>query len=120
MSKFGSCLSRLALAVAPLLLAVGCASPTHPLAAASPDMFDDAHFGPPEEPIDPDDVFRMTPAMQAYLEKTVMPVARARGVREALTDALYTRSKLMLEYDSARRAPRRRPSRRARATACRW
>jgi len=101
MSKFGSCLSRLALAIAPLLLAAGCASPTHPLAAASPDMFDDAHFGPPEEPIDPDDVFRMTPAMQAYLEKTVMPVARARGVREALTDALYTRSKLMLEYDSS-------------------
>jgi Tfp pilus assembly protein PilF len=101
MSKFGSCLSRLALAIAPLLLMAGCASPTHPLAAASPDMFDDAHFGPPMEPIDPDDVFRMTPEMQAYLEKTVMPMARARGVREALTEALYTRSKLMLEYDSS-------------------
>ncbi len=39
--------------------------------------------------------------MQAYLQKTVMPIARSRGIRDALTDALYTRSKLMLEYDSS-------------------
>ena len=101
MSKFGSCLSRLALAIAPLLLMAGCAAPTPPLAAAPPDLFDDAHFGPAQEPIDPDDVFRMTPEMQAYLDKVIMPMAHARGIREALTTALYTRSKLMLEYDSS-------------------
>ena len=101
MSMFRSPLSRLALAVAPLLLMAGCAFPTVPLAAASPDMFDDAHFGPPQEPLDPADVFRMTPEMQAYLDRVVMPMARARGIREALTEALYTRSKLMLEYDSS-------------------
>ena len=101
MSMFGSSLSRLALAVAPLLLMAGCAAPLLPLSAASPDMFDDAHFGPPQEPLDPDDVFKMTPEMQAYLDKTILPIARARGVREALVDALYTRSKLMLEYDSS-------------------
>ena len=64
-------------------------------------MFDDAQFGAAKEPLDPADVFRMSPAMQDYLEKTVMPIARARGIRDALTDALYTRSKLMLEYDSS-------------------
>ena len=101
MSIFRSSLSRLALAVAPLLLMAGCASPTSSLTAASPDMFDDAHFAPPQEPLDPADVFKMTPEMDAYLEKVIMPIARARGIREALVDALYTRSKLMLEYDSS-------------------
>ena len=101
MSKFSSCLSRLALAVAPLLLMAGCAAPSHPLAAASPDLFDDADFGPAREPIDPDDVFRMTPEMQAYLAKVILPMAHIRGVQEALTNALYARSKLMLEYDSS-------------------
>ena len=101
MSIFRSSLSRLALAVAPLLLMAGCASTTSPLTAASPDMFDDAHFAPPQEPLDPADVFKMTPEMDAYLDKVIMPIARARGIREALVDALYTRSKLMLEYDSS-------------------
>jgi tetratricopeptide (TPR) repeat protein len=104
MSIFRSSLPRLAsatLAVALLLLAAGCAAPTVPLAAAPPDMFDDARFGPPKEPIDPADVFRLTPQMQEYLDRTIRPLARVRGVRAALVDALYTRSKLMLEYDSS-------------------
>jgi Tfp pilus assembly protein PilF len=99
MSMFRSSLSRLVLAVAPLLLA-GCAT-TAPLAPAEAGMFDDAQFGQAREPLDPADVFRLTPAMQDYLDKTIMPIARARGIRQALTDALYTRSKLMLEYDSS-------------------
>jgi Flp pilus assembly protein TadD len=99
MSMFRWSLSRLALAVAPLLLAA-CAT-TVPLAPADPDMFDDAQFGAAKEPLDPADVFKFTPEMQDYLDRKIMPMARARGVREALTDALYTRSKLMLEYDSS-------------------
>ena len=99
MSMFRSSLSRLALAIAPLLLA-GCAT-TVPLAPAGSEMFDDAQFGQAREPLDPADVFRLTPEMQDYLDKTIMPIARARGIRQALTDALYTRSKLMLEYDSS-------------------
>ncbi len=99
MSIFRSPLSRLVLAIAPLLLA-GCAA-TVPLASAGPEMFDDAQFGAAREPLDPADVFRLTPEMQDYLDKTIMPLARAHGIRAALTDALYTRSKLMLEYDSS-------------------
>ncbi len=99
MSIFRSPLSRLVLAIAPVLLA-GCAA-TVPLASAGPEMFDDAQFGAAREPLDPADVFRLTPEMQDYLDKTIMPLARAHGIRAALTDALYTRSKLMLEYDSS-------------------
>ncbi|MFL6628322.1 MAG: tetratricopeptide repeat protein [Burkholderiaceae bacterium] len=96
-------LSRLALAVlaaaAPLLFA-GCASKL-PLAPASPGMFDDAHFGPPTDPIDPADVFKLTPEMTAYMSDVIMPMAHARGVRQAITEALYNRSKLQLEYDAS-------------------
>ena len=100
MPMFRTSLMRLAFALAPLWLA-GCAAVTEPLGPTEPAMFDDAQFAPAKEPLDPADVFRMSPAMQDYLQKTVMPIARARGIRDALTDALYTRSKLMLEYDSS-------------------
>ncbi|HEY9023946.1 MAG TPA: tetratricopeptide repeat protein, partial [Burkholderiaceae bacterium] len=99
MSMFRSSLSRLALAVAALLIA-GCAT-TVPLAPAPQGMFDDAHFGPATEPIDPAAVFRMTPEMTAYMNTTILPMAHLKGVRQALTDALYNRAKLQLEYDSS-------------------
>jgi len=100
MSMIRSSLSRLALAVAALLVA-GCAATTVPLAPASPDVFDDAHFGPATAPIDPADVFRLTPQMQAYLNDMIQPRARSMGTRRALTEALYNRSKLQLEYDAS-------------------
>lgn len=92
-------LPRLALVVLPWLLA-GCAS-TAPLAPAAPEMFDDAHFAPAKEPINPEDVFRITPAMKAYLNESIMPLARSAGLRQAITESLYDRSKLQLEYDSS-------------------
>ena len=66
-----------------------------------PDMFDDAHVAPARYPIDPDDVFRFTPEMQAYLNKYVEPMARTEGMRKAIAEALYDRSRLQLEYDSS-------------------
>ena len=98
MSMLRRSLSRLALAVAPLLIA-GCATTTA-LAPAAPEMFDDAHFAPPVEPLDPADVFRLTPEMQAYVNEQILPLARVKGLRQALTEALYNRSKLQLEYDA--------------------
>jgi Flp pilus assembly protein TadD len=100
MSMFRTSLSRLALAIAPLLIA-GCAVTAVPLAPAAPDMFDDAHFAPAAQPIDPAEVFRLTPEMQAYVKDVIEPMARVKGVRQALMDALYNRSKLQLEYDSS-------------------
>jgi Tfp pilus assembly protein PilF len=99
MSMFRSSLTRLALAVAPVLLA-GCAS-TVPLAPAAPEMFDDAHFSAAADPIDPTDIMKLTPEMKAYLSEQILPLARSRGVRQALTESLYNRSKLQLEYDSS-------------------
>ena len=99
MSMFRSSLTRLALAVAPALLA-GCAT-TVPLAPAVPEMFDDAHFSAAADPIDPADIMKLTPEMKAYLAEQILPLARSRGVRQALTESLYNRSKLQLEYDSS-------------------
>jgi len=99
MSMFRSSLTRLALAVAPALLA-GCAT-TVPLAPAAPEMFDDAHFSAAADPIDPADIMKLTPEMKAYLTEQILPLARSRGVRQALTESLYNRSKLQLEYDSS-------------------
>ena len=99
MSMFRSSLTRLALAVAPALLA-GCAT-TVPLAPAAPEMFDDAHFSAAADPIDPADIMKLTPEMKAYLSEQILPLARSRGVRQALTESLYNRSKLQLEYDSS-------------------
>jgi tetratricopeptide (TPR) repeat protein len=96
---FRSSLTRLALAVVPALLA-GCAT-TVPLAPAAPEMFDDAHFSAAADPIDPADIMKLTPEMKAYLAEQIMPLARSRGVRQALTESLYNRSKLQLEYDSS-------------------
>ena len=99
MSMFRSSLTRLALAVVPALLA-GCAT-TVPLAPAAPEMFDDAHFSAAADPIDPADIMKLTPEMKAYLSEQILPLARSRGVRQALTESLYNRSKLQLEYDSS-------------------
>ena len=90
-----------ALAAAAGLLA-GCAAIDPPVMAPTvPDMFDDAHVAPARYPIDPDDVFRFTPEMQAYLKAYVEPMARTEGMRKAIAEALYDRSRLQLEYDSS-------------------
>ena len=90
---------RLAVFVAPWLLA-GCASGPS-LAPAAPTMFDDAQFAPAREPINPEDVFRLTPEMTAYLNESILPLARVKGVRQAITESLFDRSKLRLEYDAS-------------------
>ena len=99
MSMFHSSLTRLAIAVASALLA-GCAT-TVPLGPAAPEMFDDAHFAPAADPLDPADIMRLTPEMKAYLSEQILPLVRTKGARQALTESLYNRSRLQLEYDSS-------------------
>ena len=91
----------LAGAVAALGLLAGCASQRPVLPGMVPDLFDDAHFARPAEPIDPDEVFRLTPDMQTYLDNVIAPLGRKMGARKAITEALYDRSKLQLEYDAS-------------------
>ena len=92
-------LLRVACLAAPLLLGACATSDAH-LAAAEPALLDDADFAPSTEPIDPADVFKVTPEMQAYIDNEIRPASKARGLRSGLTDALYTRSKLQLEYEA--------------------
>ena len=92
-------LLRAACLAAPLLLG-GCGTSTAQLAAAEPALFDDADFARSTEPINPADVFKVTPEMQAYIDNEIAPISRTRGLRTGLTDALYTRSKLQLEYEA--------------------
>lgn len=83
-----------------VLLLAGCASIEtpelkHPLLA-------DELFGPSKVRADPQEVFAIDDAMRSYLHREVLQHARSRGLVPALTDALYTRGQLSLEYDSAR------------------
>ena len=91
---------RLGCLVAPLLLAA-CASSVPPQVPAVAGVFDDAAFGPPQEPVSTDGVLAMSPQMQAYLTGDIEPMVRAKGARAALVDALYNRRKLQLEYESS-------------------
>lgn len=92
--------SSLLAAGAALALLAGCASSPLSLSSPSAGLFDDASFAPPAEPIDPQDAFRMTPDMQAYLDDTIMPLAKKLGIRQAISEALYDRRQLQLEYDA--------------------
>ena len=91
---------RAACLAASLLLGA-CGTPGTPPARAEAGLFDDAAFAPPADPIDPADVFRVTPRMQDYIDTRILPATRLHGLRAGLVDALYTRGKLQLEYEAS-------------------
>ena len=76
-------LLRVACVAAPFALGACSSVETQKLVAAAPSFFDDAGFAPSTEPIDPSTVFTMTPEMQAYVDKEVLPIARTKGLRTA-------------------------------------
>jgi tetratricopeptide (TPR) repeat protein len=71
-----------------------------PLFAAS-EVFADALFAPPSEPVDAGRVFRVSEPMQAYLKDNVATGTRLKGPRQALFDQLYRADQLKLDYDTA-------------------
>lgn len=85
----------LALAAAGL---AGCA--TEPEARPGTDVFVDSAFKPPGVPIDPASALAMTPAMRHFAEHEMASEIRAKGLRDGLIDALYTKGRLQLDYDS--------------------
>src|SRR3982750_1540671 len=95
-STLPSRLLRLACLAVPLALGACSSMDTRQLVAAAPTFFDDASFAPSTEPLDPNDVFKVTPAMLAFIEQQIMPVSRSKGLQAGLTDALYNRSQLQL------------------------
>ena len=52
------------------LALAACADAPAPIAASEP-LFSDASFAPPSEPVVPADIFKVSPAMRAYLDSRV-------------------------------------------------
>ncbi len=86
------------LALAGAALLTGCAST--PPAPPRTDVFLDAAFQPPSTPIDAQAALQLSPAMKRFAETEMAAEIRSKGVREGLIDALYTKGRLQLDYDS--------------------
>jgi tetratricopeptide (TPR) repeat protein len=76
----------------------GCA--TAPAAPPPDDLFVDAAFSAPSEPIGADQVFALSDAMRFYLQQHIMPQVRSKGRQAALVDVLYQAGRIRLEYDA--------------------
>lgn len=76
----------------------GCADT--PMSAPRSDVFLDAAFQPASVPINAEDALRLSPAMKHFAENEMASEIRAKGVRDGLIDALYTKGRLQLDYDS--------------------
>jgi Tfp pilus assembly protein PilF len=87
------------------VLALGCAGLggcAHDPGAPPPrtDVFVDAAFQPARMRIDPEEAMRLSPAMQRFADTVIAAEIRAKGARDGLIDALYTKGRLQLDYDS--------------------
>src|SRR5690349_24266745 len=89
-------MKTLLIALVSLLLAA-CASP--PPMPSSSDLFHDAAFRAPAQPIDADAPLAVSPAMRAYLSANLGQRIRDFDRRRQLINALY-RGDLKLEYDA--------------------
>jgi tetratricopeptide (TPR) repeat protein len=86
-----------------LVLLTGCASMQPAHLPPTPELFSDASFGPPSQPISTADLFTLSPEMHAYLQSVAFHnYVRKRGTEYGLLDALYNGSKdgLKLDYDA--------------------
>lgn len=83
--------------IVPVLAALlaGCA--TAPVSSDLRPLLADGLFAAPEKPVDPDQVFALSPAMRDYLRGELQERARQHGPREALLEAL--RRDIRIEYD---------------------
>lgn len=64
-------------------------------------LFHDRLFAAPAERVDAADVFALSEPMRRYIDEAIAEPARRKGRQVALIDALYAKSQLKLEYDSA-------------------
>lgn len=83
-----------------MVAALAACAPLPPV-AQDERLFNDHLFAAPSEPVDVGDVFALSEPMRRYLDEAIAEPARKRGRQVALVDALYTKSQLKLEYDSA-------------------
>jgi tetratricopeptide (TPR) repeat protein len=81
----------------PVLALAACAQAP---VAPPPSLFSDQLFRAPSQTIRAQDVFAMSPAMQAFLDHDMAPHLLAKGRQQGLFEALYSKDLLKLEYDS--------------------
>jgi Flp pilus assembly protein TadD len=74
---------------------------TVPLSERSERLFRDALFAAPSERINAADVFAISDAMRRYVHVEIAEQLRVKGAQQGLIDALYSKSQLKVEYDSA-------------------
>ena len=95
LSRWGArCLALVAVA-----WLAGCA----PVPIAAPDgssLFVDNAFAPPSRPVDPAEVFALSPAMRQYLAHEIDDEVNLNGLQRGLVDALYSSRRLALDYDA--------------------
>jgi Tfp pilus assembly protein PilF len=85
-----------------LVLLGGCASTPSTPTVAPQELFADKAFAPPSTPVDSSDLFTLSPAMREYLHSAgFSSLLRSMGKEKGLLEALYTKGKLKLEYDSS-------------------
>jgi Flp pilus assembly protein TadD len=84
-----------------LVMLGGCAStPSTPDAPQA--LFADRTFAPPSTPVISAEVFKLSPEMRDYLHSPgFTSLLRSMGKEKGLLEALYTKGKLKLEYDSS-------------------
>jgi Tfp pilus assembly protein PilF len=76
----------------------GCATGPKPPPGLA--VLDDAAFKPATVRIDPQEAMALSPAMRQFLDNEIAVDVRNKGAREGLIDALYTKGRLQLDYDS--------------------
>ena len=91
-------MKRLAILLLVILLPA-CA--TVPFSERPGRLFRDALFTAPTERISAADVFAVSDAMRHYLRVEIAEQLRVKGSQQGLIDALYNKSQLKVDYDSA-------------------
>jgi tetratricopeptide (TPR) repeat protein len=82
-----------------LLMLNGCA--TKPVPRTNAELFHDEFFTAPEEPVSAENIFKLNPAMQQFLDREIRKQSRIHSDQRALYMALYDEGKLRLRYDSS-------------------
>lgn len=84
------------------ILTAGCATAPPGPALATADLFSDARFGAPSQPVSADNLFALSGPMTAYLNsQTFRAELKRKGAEMGLVHALYDKQSLQLDYDSS-------------------
>lgn len=89
---------RASIAGLALISLFGCA--VEPVAPPRQEVFLDSAFKPASVRIDAQEALRLSPAMQRFADTEMASEIRNKGLRDGLIDALYTKGRLQLDYDS--------------------